>query len=105
MITQRKQAATMASAFVDRWPQLALTTDRAVETPWASVTFSGARHCLRFSSSKAISQGDLNQLFENLACEEFALPGHIVADIHVTEMVATGGGVSLSVEALTVEAA
>lgn len=56
------------------------------ETPWASITFSGARHTLvlRFAGSDAVSDG------ENFVIvvpeHEFRLRGQLVADAAVTRV-------------------
>jgi hypothetical protein len=71
-------------------------TISAVEsTPWASVTFSGARHRLVASGEAAA----LDRFAAGLECDAFDLPGHIVAEIVVAGRAAR----SLTIEALTVE--
>jgi len=57
--------------------------------PWASVTYTGARHILTCAAGP-----DLAGIGE----EEFALPGHILADI-----TAERAGDRLVIEALTIE--
>ena len=54
------------------------------ETPWASVTFAGARHRLEllFEGDKAIDAGEL--FIALLPEHEFDLPGQLVADAAVT---------------------
>lgn len=54
------------------------------ETPWASITFSGARHTflLRFDAPEAVAAGE--DFIAALPEHEFRLPGHIVADASVT---------------------
>ncbi|QCI95285.1 hypothetical protein FA702_05520 [Novosphingobium sp. EMRT-2] len=53
------------------------------ETPWASVTFSGARHSftLRFDEADAIE--DSERLIAALPEHPFHIPGHLVADASV----------------------
>ena len=58
-------------------------------TPWASVTFSGTRHVLHYrGTAPDIVLGE----------QEFALPGHLVADI-----TAAVAGDMIVIEALTIE--
>ena len=59
---------------------------RHTEQPWASATFSGARHTvtLAFIGLEAISAGE--HFAEALAEHEFALPRQLVADAAVTSL-------------------
>lgn len=56
------------------------------ETPWASITFSGARHrlILRFAGSEAVSDGE--SFVAHLPEHEFHLRGRLVADATVTRV-------------------
>jgi hypothetical protein len=56
------------------------------ETPWASITFSGARHTivLRFAGSDAVSDGEA--FIAALPDHEFRLRGQLVADASVTRV-------------------
>lgn len=56
------------------------------ETPWASITFSGARHrlVLRFAGSEAVSDGE--NFIAVLPELEFKLRGRLVADAAVTRV-------------------
>lgn len=56
------------------------------ETPWASITFSGARHrlVLRFAGSEAASDGE--SFIAVLPEHEFKLRGRLVADAAVTRV-------------------
>ncbi len=56
------------------------------ETPWASITFSGARHTLvlRFAGSDAVSDGENFVIV--LPEHEFPLRGQLVADAAVTRV-------------------
>jgi hypothetical protein len=71
--------------------------------PWASATFSGARHSLqlRFDGSDAADRA--SRLTGELDGIEFNLPGHLVADIALTSRCDNAAGVDLAIEALTVE--
>ncbi len=72
--------------------------------PWASVTFSGARHEFDLVLDDAPMLARAQALHDNARHAEFDLPGHIVADFNVS-LSATACGQRLHVEALTVEAA
>lgn len=72
-----------------RYPTLVVTT--IATQPWASVTFTGARHVL-----SCMGEADLTGIEE----EEFTLRNHIVADI-----VYCRDGDRTILEALTIEAA
>jgi hypothetical protein len=69
-------------------------------TRWASATFNGARHSLTLRASPGPM---LDQWLVGLAEAEFALRGHLVADIHVARMAREGDAVSVALEVLTVE--
>ena len=70
--------------------------------PWASATFSGARHRLRLRIEGEGAQAAADAFLDGLAEREFELAGHIVADIGLVEDL-RGDGVRLTLEALTVE--
>lgn len=55
----------------------------AATRPWASATFQGSRHeaTLRFSGGKA--DGRASAMAMHVPEAEFAIPGHIVADVSV----------------------
>lgn len=76
-------------ALTVRYPGLLVLASRS--EPWASVTFTGARHVLTCAAGP-----DLTGIGE----EEFPLPGHIVADVIVGRE-----GERITIEALTIEAA
>ncbi|QWC56031.1 hypothetical protein F7D01_01985 [Erythrobacter sp. 3-20A1M] len=56
------------------------------ETPWASITFAGARHrvVLCFEGAEAIAAGE--QFSADLPEHEFTIPGQLVADATVVEV-------------------
>lgn len=56
------------------------------ETPWASITFAGARHrlALIFAGDDAVAAGE--RMISALPDHEFAIPGHLVADASVIEV-------------------
>ena len=94
--------ALLGRAGVDR-NRILLTDFRS--TDWRSLTFTGERHRidLRIPGPAAGAVAEL--LTEGLGDAEFALTGHIVADIAVAGAMVEhpDGAISLRVEALTVE--
>lgn len=70
---------------------------------WASVTFSGARHELSLrvpgEGAGALADAFLADLDE----AQFRLPGHILADIALVGRADGADGVTIRLEALTVE--
>lgn len=60
---------------------------RHAERPWASITFSGARHtvALLFAGREAVAQGE--RFIAELPDHEFAIPGQLVADAAVISAV------------------
>lgn len=56
------------------------------QTPWASITFSGARHSFTmiFRGGVAIAAGE--HFIAELGEHEFAIAGHLVADAQITEV-------------------
>jgi hypothetical protein len=76
-------------------------------TAWASATFTGMRHVmrLRFEGEQAVATA--HWLVRILPEHEFALFGHLVADIAITDTHRRSEGapsMTLIIEALTVEA-
>lgn len=72
--------------------------------PWASVTFSGARHALtlRLEGTQAAARADT--FLADLDLAEFTLRGHILADVAlIAREDHDEGHVRLRLEALTVE--
>lgn len=67
---------------------------------WASATFAGARHRFAFAPTEPARA---DALAEAIGSREFALPGHLVADIVVAGRAISPEGVALTIEALTVE--
>lgn len=67
---------------------------------WASATFAGARHRFAFMPTEPARA---DALAETIGSTEFALPGHLVADIVVAARAVSREGVALTIEALTVE--
>jgi len=70
---------------------------------WASATFCGLRHRLTLRIDGTSAGDRAARLADELEAIEFQLPGHLVADIALTGRHETADGVSLEIEALTVE--
>ena len=69
------------------------------QTPWASATFSGARHhYILLVPGKAENPG-----LSRIDQREFDLPGHVLADIVLSECVEQADASRIAIEALTVE--
>lgn len=69
------------------------------ETAWSSATFTGARHRFVFALRKRPPARSLSRL----TTREFHLPGHVVADVAMTERRYDASGCRMTIEALTVE--
>ncbi|MES2987636.1 MAG: hypothetical protein V4808_07005 [Pseudomonadota bacterium] len=67
---------------------------------WASATFVGAQHALALTCARS---PQLDAWLAALPEAEFALRGHLVADLKVMQIVRDGDAVSVALEILTVE--
>lgn len=81
----------------------AVTFEAIRSRPWASVTFSGARHELLLRLSGPSAERAADQLTARLDSAEFKLRGHILADIASVSAEKAGEDLRLRLEALTVE--
>ena len=82
----------------------AVTFESLTSRPWASITFAGERHKLVLCLPGPGAQAAVDAFLEGLEDREFALRGHVVADIAATEVERDEDGqVRLTLEALTVE--
>ncbi len=70
--------------------------------PWASVTFSGARHELTLLAEGEGALIAVRRLQRTVTTDEFDIKGHLVADILVSNVCADAEGARLDIEALTV---
>lgn len=77
-----------------------LTLLEARERPWASVTFSGARHWLLLR----VPRDQADRIARDLPEAELPIVGHIVADLAILQQTPEAASVLMSIEALTVEA-
>jgi hypothetical protein len=71
--------------------------------PWASVTFSGARHHFSLEIAAPDAVSDIQKFVAGIAAENFELIGHLVADIIVTRSDYSATSARVDIEALTVE--
>ena len=67
---------------------------------WASATFTGARHTIRWT---ALPSPALDAWLAALPDADLLLRGHLVADIHVAGLTRDSSGVTIELEALTIE--
>lgn len=70
--------------------------------PWASVTFSGARHEIVLSGAASLA---MDRWAHGIGEAEFALRGHLVADARVMRIERREGGATVALEFLTLEEA
>lgn len=72
--------------------------------PWASITFSGERHRVSLCLPGPGAQAAVDAFLDGLEDREFALRGHVLADIETTGVQRDPDGqLRLILEALTVE--
>lgn len=86
---------------IDGHHQLAVRGARSES--WASATFSGSRHSFAFTLSGEGATMTATRLAEGLDAMEFDLPGHLVADIAMTNREDVPEQAMFAIEALTVE--
>jgi hypothetical protein len=82
--------------------RILLTEFRSVE--WQSLTFVGERHLIALRLVGSDCDDILNLLIVGLENAEFAIPGHVVADIGLVEPPRREdeGAIALNLEALTI---
>ena len=99
---ERALVRALTSAFAAAGAEV--IAESAQSRPWASVTFSGARHvvALRLAGPEARRAADI--VLSDLCKREFPLAGHILIDIALEREKRDGEGVQLVLEALTIEA-
>ena len=72
--------------------------------PWASATFSGARHQLAFRLDGEEAEDVADRFLADIEAAEFPLRGHVMADVAVIARDRLDDGVMrIRIEALTVE--
>lgn len=70
---------------------------------WASVTFQGARHELAFSLEGEGAEEAAGRFLSGLDARNFALRGHLVADVSLVSEERRPGFARIRLDALTVE--
>lgn len=82
----------------------AVAFESLASRPWASITFSGERHRLSLCLPGPGAQAAVDAFLDGLEDREFALRGHILADIEAVGVRRDADGqIRLTLEALTVE--
>lgn len=81
-----------------------VSIDPPVSRAWASITFTGERHAVRLRLEGAGAGRAADAFLDGLAEREFDLRGHILIDIACVGDARDAEGVTLELEALTVEA-
>ncbi len=97
--------ATQLSAAVSKAlgsGQIELVSTR--HSKWASITFTGARHELRFAVKGDATDPCLQKKINALSDDHLPIRGHIVAEIYASMDVSGAGEAMIKVEALTVDA-
>jgi hypothetical protein len=84
-------------------PGHTLTLRTARSRPWASATFTGARHSFALLLSGPDAAEQASRLGEEVSEVEFTLPGHLVADIAIVRRNDEADGAAIEIEALTIE--
>jgi hypothetical protein len=98
-------SGALLRAIADRFPGLEFAVEEIRSRSWASVTFTGARHELTVRVDGTGAGTAADTFLAGLEAAEFALRGHILADIAlITDARHDGGGsVLLQLQALTVK--
>lgn len=83
----------------------AVTVDSLTARPWASITFSGARHRLRISFAGPGAVGAAADVLQRLEALEVAIPGLLLADLALLAESRSDDGrrAWLDLEALTID--
>jgi len=83
----------------------AVAIESLASRPWASITFSGERHRLALYLPGPGAGAAADAFLDGLAERDFALRGHVLADIVLADRSDEDEQVRLILEALTVEEA
>lgn len=95
--------SALLRALRGKFPGQRLAFEEIVSRSWASVTFAGARHEIVFTLDGDGADRAADALIANLGDEEFALRGHLVADIALVSKQLEPNHARIAIEALTVE--
>ena len=93
---------TLIGSLIDLLP--AATINSVTNSEWRSATFSGIRSCIKMTLPGENAAGRADIFRANLPAHEFNLWRYFCADILVTDITETDGGVILTVEALLLDA-
>lgn len=80
-----------------------LVVEKVTSRRWASITFTGARHEVRFRIEGEGALEAAERFVAGAAAAEFVLRGHLLADIAVVAQERVDDGIRIALEALTVE--
>lgn len=80
-----------------------LAVEEVRSRSWASATFAGARHELGFRVTGSGALAASESFASGLDAREFALRGHILAEIVLIALEPLDDGARIRIEALTVE--
>jgi hypothetical protein len=80
-----------------------LSLERASTSDWRSLLFDGARHHIEVDLSGSGIDAALTALQETAASPDFAIGGHLIADIQTTVTARNGKTASVVVDVLTIE--
>lgn len=72
--------------------------------PWRSLLFDGACHRIGLSLQGERNEEALGALEEEIGDADFAIAGHLVAELRVVEVARNGGDLLVTIDALTIEA-
>lgn len=81
--------------------RILLSDVRSVD--WQSLIFIGERHEMRFHIPGPGAESVFQRLTSGLSEAELSIPGQIVADIRAEREPCSGDGISVAIEALTIE--
>ena len=106
-IAMSKSASALFRALLARGgaPRDRILLTHYSSTDWQSLTFVGERHRLGFRIPAPEAGAVALRITDGIEEAEFAIPGHIVADIEVVSPPTQGddGSVTFELEALTIE--
>ena len=95
--------SALLRALKGKFPSLRVGFEEIVSRSWASATFIGARHEIVFILDGDGAAPAAQAFLANLTDEEFALRGHLLADITLVSSEIGNDQARLAIEALTVE--
>jgi hypothetical protein len=82
---------------------LATTALRRGESdPWQSLTFDGGRHRIELSLSGLRIDDALDALREEIGAADFAIPGHMIAEIRIADIERHDGEALVRLDAMTI---